>query len=132
MPNNVWNQHLKLSFNWFYPQTNQFLLSGHIIECGWFLLRESERTKSKELKFLALKTFIELPLEFGEDKKQGGLFYFLDVDGLSLYLVILNIRKKWFVSFHMKILLDVELFLFGLKWLFSTCYTTLMQSCSHE
>ena len=54
---------------------------GHSIECGWFLLKEAQRAKSKELAEYASKYFIQNPLSYGEDKDNGGLFYFLDVEG---------------------------------------------------
>ena len=54
---------------------------GHSIECGWFLLKEAKRIDNPELKDKAIKHFIEYPLEYGTDKEEGGLFYFLDVDG---------------------------------------------------
>ena len=57
------------------------LPSGHTVECGTFLLREAIRTKSKDLKTFTLKHFIDQPLQYGEDEKFGGYFYFLDVDG---------------------------------------------------
>ena len=57
------------------------LLPGHAIECGWFLLIEAEKRKSKELEKFAIEHFIENPMEYGIDKEYGGLFYYLDVDG---------------------------------------------------
>ena len=44
-------------------------------------MKESERINSTDLRRIALKHFIEDPLDYGEDKKEGGLFYCLDVDG---------------------------------------------------
>jgi len=59
------------------------LFLGHTVECGTFLLREAIRTKSKDLKTFTMKHFIDQPLEYGEDEKFGGYFYYLDVDGES-------------------------------------------------
>ena len=39
------------------------------------------RNKDSSLAETAIKTFIEKPLEFGWDKENDGIFYFLDADG---------------------------------------------------
>ena len=39
------------------------------------------RNKDSSLAETAIKTFIEKPLEFGWDKENDGIFYFLDTDG---------------------------------------------------
>ena len=39
------------------------------------------RNKDSSLAETAIRTFIEKPLEFGWDKENDGIFYFLDADG---------------------------------------------------
>lgn len=53
---------------------------GHALEAGWFLLQFA--SEDKELQKIAVDKFVELPYKRGWDSKHGGLFYFLDVDGL--------------------------------------------------
>lgn len=53
---------------------------GHALEAGWFLLQFAG--EDKELQKIAVDKFVELPYEHGWDNEHGGLFYFLDVDGL--------------------------------------------------
>lgn len=53
---------------------------GHALEAGWFLLQFAG--EDKELQNVAVDKFVELPYERGWDSEHGGLFYFLDVDGL--------------------------------------------------
>lgn len=57
------------------------VLTGHVIEAGWFLLKLGENTKNETLRKIAIETFIVKAFENGWDKEHGGLFYFLDVDG---------------------------------------------------
>ncbi|XP_072884854.1 N-acylglucosamine 2-epimerase [Hemitrygon akajei] len=55
---------------------------GHALEAGWFLLRWAEATGSQELTATALEGFLVGPFRTGWDQQHGGLFSFLDVDGL--------------------------------------------------
>ncbi len=55
---------------------------GLAIQTGWFLLQEASRTADVELRDFALLHFIEQPLEYGWDKIYGGLYYYIDVDGI--------------------------------------------------
>jgi len=79
----TWIQVAKLAAFWY-----QFILSGHAIEVGWFLLKEADRNSDKQLQKLAIESFIEEPLSYGWDQEHGGITYFMDIDG----------REKWF--FH--------------------------------
>ena len=54
---------------------------GHAIEAGWMLLKESKLQNLPDLQKTAINHFIMGPLDAGWDKKFGGIFYFLDVDG---------------------------------------------------
>ncbi|XP_062855332.1 N-acylglucosamine 2-epimerase isoform X2 [Trichomycterus rosablanca] len=54
---------------------------GHALEAGWFLLQYAKAQGDKELQKVAVEKFMEVPFLTGWDKKHGGLFYFLDVDG---------------------------------------------------
>ena len=70
-------------------------LPGHAIECGWFLLRIAERTGNSDLRNKAIKHFIETPFEYGWDEKYGGIFYFLDADGVSPTQLEWNMKLWW-------------------------------------
>ncbi|CAN9500699.1 unnamed protein product [Ophioblennius macclurei] len=54
---------------------------GHALEAGWFLLQYSEQFRDSQLQRTAVDKFVKLPYQRGWDKENGGLFYFLDVDG---------------------------------------------------
>ncbi|KAK6466681.1 N-acylglucosamine 2-epimerase isoform X1 [Huso huso] len=54
---------------------------GHALEAGWFLLQYAVRHGDEGLKRTAIEKFMILPFHAGWDQQQGGLFYFLDVDG---------------------------------------------------
>ena len=62
------------------PYVN-FVLIGHVIEGGWFLLKLAQKRNDNDLKKIAMETFILKPFQCGWDKQYGGLFYYLDVDG---------------------------------------------------
>ena len=68
---------------------------GHAIEAGWFLLEYAEETNNSELRNIALEKFIKLPFNTGWDKTNGGLFYFLDADGLSPVQLEWNMKLWW-------------------------------------
>jgi N-acylglucosamine 2-epimerase len=53
---------------------------GHGIEGMWFLMDIARRIKDSNLITLAVDTILRT-LEFGWDKRFGGIFYFLDVEG---------------------------------------------------
>ena len=62
---------------------HRLLLAGHAIECGWFLLQTALKQGDTCLQGKAIHDFMEVPFNLGWDKKDGGIFYFLDVDGHS-------------------------------------------------
>jgi len=51
---------------------------GHGLEAMWFMIDIAERTNNKDLINKAADTILHI-LEFGWDKKYGGIFYFMDV-----------------------------------------------------
>jgi len=68
---------------------------GHVIECGWFLLDWAKRNDDNDLTQTAIETFIEKPLEFGWDKENMGIFYFLDADGHSPTTLEWDMKLWW-------------------------------------
>ncbi|CAI9714839.1 N-acylglucosamine 2-epimerase-like isoform X1 [Octopus vulgaris] len=68
---------------------------GHAIEAGWFLLRYAVQTSNNSLKETALMSLIEQPFQTGWDKENGGLFYFLDANGLSPMQLEWNMKLWW-------------------------------------
>lgn len=68
---------------------------GHEIEAGWFLLRYAVQTSNNSLKETALMSLIEQPFQKGWDKENGGLFYFLDANGLSPMQLEWNMKLWW-------------------------------------
>ena len=53
---------------------------GHVIEAMWFIMDIGKRTNDQALIERACDIMLDT-LEFGWDKKYGGIFYFLDVLG---------------------------------------------------
>ena len=53
---------------------------GHGLESMWFIMDLAERTQNTELIKKAVNTTINI-LEYGWDKKYGGIFYFMDIHG---------------------------------------------------
>ncbi|EDO37790.1 predicted protein [Nematostella vectensis] len=68
---------------------------GHAIEAGWFLLQRAIKTADKTLSKTAIQRFIVDPFDQGWDKDFGGIFYFLDVDGLSPVPLEWNMKLWW-------------------------------------
>ncbi|XP_076370998.1 N-acylglucosamine 2-epimerase-like [Tachypleus tridentatus] len=68
---------------------------GHAIEAGWFLLNEALKMGDNELKKTAIKHFIKGSYNRGWDEKNGGLFYFLDVDGFSPVQLEWSLKLWW-------------------------------------
>ncbi len=64
---------------------------GDSIECAWFLLHANP---DKEMQALLLDS-IEGALEFGWDKEYGGLYYFMDVEGLPPLALESNMKLWW-------------------------------------
>ncbi|XP_038067868.1 N-acylglucosamine 2-epimerase-like [Patiria miniata] len=68
---------------------------GHAIETGWFLLQCGTKHELAELKKLAVDNFIARPFQTGWDQEHGGLYSFLDVDGLSPTQLEWNMKLWW-------------------------------------
>lgn len=68
---------------------------GHTIEAGWFLLQYAELKNDNTLKNTALEIFLEDTFFQGWDNENGGLFYFLDVDGFSPTQLEWNMKLWW-------------------------------------
>ncbi|XP_062522306.1 N-acylglucosamine 2-epimerase-like isoform X2 [Corticium candelabrum] len=68
---------------------------GHAIEAGWFLLQHASLTNKQHLKRVAIETFMLRSFERGWDEKDGGIFYFLDVDGYSPTALEWNMKLWW-------------------------------------
>ena len=69
--------------------------SGHAIEIGWFLLRHCNEVKDSELTKRVIDKFILNPFQYGWDKQHGGLFNFLDADGLPPMKIEWNMKFWW-------------------------------------
>lgn len=67
---------------------------GHSIEVAWFLLHMLEFFPNPEHQQLALDA-LEGSLEFGWDKKYGGLFYFMDVEGKPTLQLESSMKLWW-------------------------------------
>ena len=75
---------------------------GHVIECGWFLLELAKRfvvnsqtvltkpfrNNDQSLAETSISTFIDRPLQLGWDQQHGGIFYFLDADGINTAVIL--------------------------------------------
>ncbi|XP_013382258.1 N-acylglucosamine 2-epimerase isoform X1 [Lingula anatina] len=68
---------------------------GHAIECGWFLLQYAIKKEDRKLQETAIEKFIINPFNTGWDVEHEGLFYFLDVDGLSPTQLEWNMKLWW-------------------------------------
>lgn len=75
--------------------TGRQMIPGHAIEVGWFLLQHAINTEDSNLKKLAIEKFIINPFKRGWDEEYGGLFYFLDADGLSPPQLEWNMKLWW-------------------------------------
>ncbi|KAA0988745.1 n-acyl-d-glucosamine 2-epimerase [Dyadobacter aurulentus] len=76
---------------------------GHAIEAMWFLMDLAERSNNKELAQQATNITLDI-LEFGWDKKYGGIYYFLDVKGLPPQQLEWD-QKLWWV--HIETLISL-------------------------
>lgn len=72
-----------------------YICQGHTIEAGWFLLQYAELKNDNNLKNTALEIFLEDTFFQGWDNENGGLFYFLDVDGFSPTQLEWNMKLWW-------------------------------------
>jgi N-acylglucosamine 2-epimerase len=72
----------------------RFFNPGHSIEVGWFLLHLLEFVEAPDGRQMALDA-IEGSLEFGWDPQYGGLFYFMDVEGLPTLQLESSMKLWW-------------------------------------
>ncbi|KPP62349.1 N-acylglucosamine 2-epimerase-like [Scleropages formosus] len=68
---------------------------GHALEAGWFLLQYAVQHGDKELQRIAVDKFMEIPFRTGWDQDHGGIFYFLDVDGLCPTQLEWSMKLWW-------------------------------------
>ena len=76
---------------------------GHGIEAMWFIMDLAERTKDKALARKATDITLQI-LEYGWDKKYGGIFYFLDAKGYPPQQLEWD-QKLWWV--HVETLISL-------------------------
>jgi N-acylglucosamine 2-epimerase len=72
----------------------RFFNPGHSIEVAWFLLHMLEIIPNPELQKLAFDV-MEGSLELGWDKKYGGLYYFMDIEGRPTLQLESNMKLWW-------------------------------------
>jgi N-acylglucosamine 2-epimerase len=60
----------------------RLLNPGHSIEAAWFLLVYAQNRQNKELIEKSL-LLMERSFELGWNKKNGGIIYFVDIEGFS-------------------------------------------------
>jgi len=68
---------------------------GIVMEAGWLLLTYAQLTNKKELKKQAQELFIEKTYETAWDPENGGIFTFLDCDGLSPVQLEWSMKLWW-------------------------------------
>ncbi|XP_065829737.1 N-acylglucosamine 2-epimerase-like isoform X2 [Oscarella lobularis] len=75
----------------------RFMNPGHAIEAGWFLLRQANLLDDDELRKTAVDHFIVRSFANGWDsaKYDGGLIYFLDIDGRPSIPLESNMKLWW-------------------------------------
>lgn len=67
---------------------------GHSIEASWFLMNESQYRNDPELLNKALN-ILEWSFNLGWDKNEGGLRYFVDVEGLPCEQLEWDMKLWW-------------------------------------
>ncbi|CAG0921161.1 unnamed protein product [Notodromas monacha] len=69
---------------------------GHAIEGAWFIMDWANgRTADKDLIRRAIDSFLLIPFEVGWDKEFGGIFSFLDADGLEPLPLEWSMKLWW-------------------------------------
>jgi N-acylglucosamine 2-epimerase len=76
---------------------------GHAIEAMWFIMDLGVRLKNQELIEKAAKIAVQM-VEYGWDKQYGGIFYFLDREGLPVQQLEWD-QKLWWV--HVETLISM-------------------------
>ena len=72
----------------------RFFIPGHSIEVAWFLLHILKYVPDSEAKNLAWD-IVEGSLEYGWDKKYGGLHYFMDIENRPTLQLESNMKLWW-------------------------------------
>lgn len=72
----------------------RLLNPGHAIEAAWFMMVEAERSGDKEIMADALK-ILDWSMEWGWDKKYGGLLYFVDLEGRPCEALEWDMKLWW-------------------------------------
>lgn len=67
---------------------------GHPLETAWFIMEEGRYRKDNKLIEKALP-IIDWSLELGWDKKHGGIFYFVDVEGRQAEPLEWDMKLWW-------------------------------------
>jgi len=81
----------------------RLLNPGHAIEAMWFIMDLGVRLNNRELIEKAAKIAIQM-IEYGWDKKHGGIFYFLDMNGYPTQQMEWD-QKLWWV--HVEALISM-------------------------
>jgi len=81
----------------------RLVMPGHSLEAMWFLIDLAERTNDQELVKKAVDISIRL-LNYGWDKKYGGIFYMMDIKGFPTQQLEWD-QKLWWV--HQEAILAV-------------------------
>ena len=76
---------------------------GHGIEAMWFLMDLAQRSGNQDLAKKATEITLQI-LDFGWDKKHGGIFYFMDIKGFPPQQLEWD-QKLWWV--HMETLISL-------------------------
>jgi N-acylglucosamine 2-epimerase len=67
---------------------------GHVIETAWFIMEEGRIKKDSSLIARALP-LVDWALEWGWDKKYGGMYYFVDVEGRQPVQLEWDMKLWW-------------------------------------
>ena len=81
----------------------RLLNPGHAIESMWFIMDLSQRLNRPELATKAVEIMLRT-LEYGWDKKYGGIYYFLDIKGYPVQQLEWD-QKLWWV--HVETLISL-------------------------
>jgi N-acylglucosamine 2-epimerase len=67
---------------------------GHAIEAGWFVLNQGLKRRDEEARLMGLQ-MIDWSFEFGWDEQYGGLYYFMDSEGLPPLQLEWSMKLWW-------------------------------------
>lgn len=72
----------------------RFINPGHSMETAWFLMKEAIHRKDKKVMERAIDV-LEWSLERGWDQKQGGIFYFVDIENKPVLSLEWDMKLFW-------------------------------------